>query len=164
MSQYCHIMVWPGVSTINVDEKILMIDNDHVVYRINFFPLVEPSLVCHIIPWFVNLYQVSINELDATWEISNRNSQCNPFLYCWPSNLIHNNFIMQWKLYHSTQKTWNNFTWMHHAWSHCHAQVRMKFKRCCFGVNFHGQLKNHTMFHMVDNSWHDYHRQLFEFG
>jgi hypothetical protein len=121
----CHNIVisWYdlGVSTVNVDEKILMIDNDHVVHRINFFPLVEPSLVCHIIPWFVNLYQVSINELDATWEISNRNSQCNLFLYCWPSNLIHNNFIMQWKLYHCTQRTWNNFTWMHHAWSHCHA-------------------------------------------
>ncbi len=49
-SQYCHIMVRPWASTINVDEKILMIDNDHVVHQIIFFPLVEPSLVCHIIP------------------------------------------------------------------------------------------------------------------
>ncbi len=35
------------------------------------------------------------------------------------------------------------------------SRYRMKFKRCCCDVNFHGQLKNHTMFHMVDNSWHD---------
>lgn len=66
MSQYCHIMVWPWVSIVNVNEKILMIDNDHVVHRINYFPLIEPSLLCHIIPWFASLDQVFINEPDAT--------------------------------------------------------------------------------------------------
>jgi hypothetical protein len=80
MSQYFHIMVWPWVSKVYVGEKILMMDNDHVVHQIIFFPFVEPSLVCHIIPWFASLDQVSINEHDATWEISNPNSQCNLFL------------------------------------------------------------------------------------
>jgi hypothetical protein len=70
----------PRVSNVNVNEEVLVVNKDYVVHRINLFPNVEPSLMHHIIPQFTNLFQGSINEPNATWEVLDPPHQDNPFL------------------------------------------------------------------------------------
>jgi len=61
-------MVWPRVSSVDVNEKVLVLNKDYV-HWIDLFPIVEPSLMHHIIPQLTNLIQGSINEPNATWEV-----------------------------------------------------------------------------------------------
>ncbi len=71
MLQYGYIIVQSWVSNVNVNEEALVVNNDCVVHWINNFPIVEPSLVHHIIPQLVDFHQGSVNEPNATWEVSN---------------------------------------------------------------------------------------------
>ncbi len=66
MLQYAYNMVWPRVFSVNVNEEVLVVNKDYVVYQIDLFPIVEPSLMHHIIPQLTNLPQGSINEPNAT--------------------------------------------------------------------------------------------------
>jgi hypothetical protein len=78
MLQYVYNMVWPWVSSVNVNEEVLVFNKDYV-HRIDLFPIIEPSLMHHIITQLTNLLQGSINEPNATWEVLDPPHQDNPF-------------------------------------------------------------------------------------
>jgi hypothetical protein len=54
MSQHGCTMLWPWVFSVNINEKTLVLNNDCVVHWINLFSIIEPSLMCHIIPQLAN--------------------------------------------------------------------------------------------------------------
>ncbi len=158
MSQYCHIMIWPWVSTINVDENILMIDNDHVVHWIIYFSIHWTKSSVPYYSMVCESHQVSINELDVTWK--SQILLANVPLYSIVGRRI--SFTIA-SLLHKEMKIVSLHTKnlkQFHMNASCMVTLscstyRMKFKRCCSSVNFNGQLENHTMFYMVENSWHD---------
>jgi hypothetical protein len=78
MLQYAYNMVSPRVSNVNVNEEVLVVNKDYVVHQVNLFPTIEPSPIHHIIPQLTNLFQGSINERNATWEVLDPPHQDNP--------------------------------------------------------------------------------------
>jgi hypothetical protein len=71
MSKHGCTMVWPQIFSVNINEKTLVLNNDCVVHWINFFSIIESSLMLHIIPQLANFHKSFVNEPDTTLEVSN---------------------------------------------------------------------------------------------
>jgi len=56
MLKYAHIMVWPEVVSVYVNEQALVATNHCVVHRISIFVTIKPTLVQCIFPWFLCLH------------------------------------------------------------------------------------------------------------
>jgi hypothetical protein len=66
MPQYGYIMIQPQISNVDVNEDALVVNNDCDIHWIDIFPIVEPSLVHHIIPQLVDFHQGFLNEPNAS--------------------------------------------------------------------------------------------------
>jgi hypothetical protein len=59
MLQNVKIMIGPRVVDVYVYEQFMIIKNVHVIHCIDIFPTIEVSLMCLIIPWFLDFEQIS---------------------------------------------------------------------------------------------------------
>jgi hypothetical protein len=66
MLQNVKIMIRPKVVDIYVYEQFMIIKNVCVVHCIDIFLAIEVSLVCLIIPWFLDFEQIIIDETNTT--------------------------------------------------------------------------------------------------
>jgi len=58
----CHDMVRAKITNVHVGKQPMMVQNDHVVNCIYFFPPINPCAMCFILLGLVNFNQSAINK------------------------------------------------------------------------------------------------------
>jgi hypothetical protein len=65
MLQNVKIMIGPRVVDVYVYERFMIINNVCVVHCIDIFSTIEVSLMCFIIPWFLDFEQIIIDKTNT---------------------------------------------------------------------------------------------------
>jgi hypothetical protein len=89
-------MIGPKVVNVYVHEQFMIIKNVRVVHCIDIFPNIEVSLVCLIIPCFLDFEQIIIDETNTTWQLLQLCTQGNSFLGRWPLDFIYKCIFNAW--------------------------------------------------------------------
>ncbi len=144
---------------VGANEETLVVNNDFIVHQINLFLIVEPSSVCQIIPQLTNLHKVlSMNPMQpGKFWIPLAKITFYSIVVHWISSTITSLMHNEMNSTSLQIKVLDQF----HMNASCMVTLsclkyNMKFRRCCSNVNLHGWS------HMVDDSWHHKHNQLFE--